>query len=47
MYDFIIGSQIVFEKYPNKINDQHIKDFQNGLDWFKEINPEAYSVLLE
>jgi hypothetical protein len=47
MYDFIIGSQIVFEKYPNKINDQQIKDFQNGLDWFKEINPEAYSVLLE
>lgn len=47
MYDFIIGSQAMFEMMPNKFNDQQIKDFQNALDWFKKNNAQAYTVLLD
>lgn len=47
MYDFIIGSQVMFEMMPNKFNDQQIKDFQNALDWFKKNNAQAYTVLLD
>ena len=47
MYDFIIGSQAIFEMMPNKFDDQQIKDFQNALDWFKKNNAQAYTVLLD
>ena len=47
MYDFIIGSQLVFEMMPSNINPEQIKDFQSALDWFKKNNNEAYMVLLD
>ena len=47
MYDFIIGSQMVFEMAPNMVTEQKVKDFQKGLDWFKKNNAEAYMVLLD
>ena len=47
MYDFVIGSQIVFEKMPATITPKHVKDFQKGLDWFRKNNPKAYMVLLD
>ena len=47
MYDFIIGSQLVFEMAPNKINDQQVKDFQKALDWFRKNNAQAYTILLD
>ncbi len=47
MYDFIIGSQVVFEMAPNTITEQKIKDFQKGLSWFRSNNPSAYMVLLD
>ena len=47
MYDFIIGSQLVFEMMPKNINPEQIKDFQSALDWFKKNNNEAYMVLLD
>jgi len=47
MYDFIIGSQMVFEMAPNTVTEQKVKDFQKGLDWFRKNNPEAYWVLLD
>jgi hypothetical protein len=47
MYDFIIGSQLVFEMMPSNINPEQIKDFQSALDWFKKNNAEAYMVLLD
>ena len=47
MYDFIIGSQLVFEMMPKNINPEQIKDFQAALDWFKKNNNEAYMVLLD
>ena len=47
MYDFIIGSQLVFEMMPGNVNSEQIKDFQAALDWFKDNNIEAYKVLLD
>ena len=47
MYDFIIGSQMVFEMTPNRVNEQMIKDFQKGLDWFRTHNTDAYMILLD
>ena len=45
IYDFIIGTQIVFEM--GMQNDKLIKDFQKGLDWFKKHNIKAYMELLD
>lgn len=47
MYDFIIGSQMVFEMSPQTATDESIKEFQNALAWFKENNIEAYETLLD
>ena len=47
MYDFIIGSQMVFEMAPNTVTPQKVKDFQKGLDWFRKNNSQAYMVLLD
>ena len=47
MYDFIIGSQMVFEMAPQTVTKQKVTDFQKGLDWFRKHNAEAYMVLLD
>ena len=47
MYDFIIGSQMVFEMAPQTVTEKKVKDFQRGLDWFRKYNAEAYMVLLD
>ena len=47
MYDFIIGSQMVFEMAPQTVTEQKVKDFQRGLDWFRKHNAKAYMVLLD
>jgi len=47
MYDFIIGSQMVFEMAPQTVTEQKVKDFQKGLDWFRKNNTDAYMVLLD
>ena len=47
MYDFIIGSQLVFERVPHMVTEQKVKDFQKGLAWFRKNNAEAYMVLLD
>jgi len=47
MYDFIIGSQMVFELAPHTVSQDKIDDFQKGLNWFKKHNIEAYMVLLD
>ena len=47
MYDFIIGSQVVFEMQPKTITSKAVKDFQKGLDWFRSNNPKAYMALLD
>ena len=47
MYDFIIGSQMVFEMAPKTVTEQKVKDFQKGLNWFRQHNATAYMVLLD
>jgi len=47
MYDFVIGSQIVFEMAPRSITQKQVNDFQKGLDWFRKNNSKAYMVLLD
>ena len=47
MYDFIIGSQLVFEMAPKSVTKQKVVDFQKGLDWFRSKNSKAYMVLLD
>jgi len=47
MYDFIMGSQYVFEMAPKTITQKQINDFQKALTWFRKNNVEAYMVLLD
>jgi len=47
MYDFIMGSQMVFEMAPHTVTEQKVKDFQKGLSWFRTHNADAYMVLLD
>ena len=47
MYDFIIGSQMVFEMAPQTVTPGKVRDFQRGLSWFRKNNTEAYMVLLD
>ena len=47
MYDFIIGSQMVMEMTPKMITPKAVKDFQKGLDWFRQHNASAYMTLLD
>jgi len=47
MYDFIVGSQMVFEMAPHTVTEQKVKDFQKGLSWFRKHNVDAYFVLLD
>ena len=45
LYDFIIGSQMVFSQF--EATKQQITDFDKALRWFRVNNPEAYMVLLD
>lgn len=47
MYDFIMGSQMVFEVSPNSITQKQINEFDKALKWFQKNNPKAYKVLLD
>ena len=47
MYDFIVGTQLVFEMAPKMVTKQQVTDFQKGLDWFRKNNSQAYMVLLD
>ena len=47
LYDFIIGSQTVFDILPHLVTDKRIDEFQKALTWFRVNNPEAYYVLLD
>lgn len=47
MYDFIIGSQYLFEVAPKTVTPKQVVDFNKALDWFRKNNIEAYMVLLD
>ena len=47
IYDFIIGSQYVFETAPKTITTKQVNDFHKALTWFRKNNSTAYMVLLD
>jgi hypothetical protein len=47
MYDFLVGCAMLFERSSNRVNDQMIDDYNKGIRWFWQNNPEAYMVLLD
>ena len=47
MYDFIMGSQYVFEVAPKTVTPRQVSDFNRALSWFRKNNAEAYMVLLD
>ena len=47
IYDFIIGSQYVFEVAPKTVTPKQVSEFQKALNWFRKNNIEAYMVLLD
>lgn len=47
IYDFIMGSQYIFEVAPKTVTQQQINNFHKALTWFRKNNSEAYMVLLD
>ena len=47
MYDFLMGCALLFERASNRVNDQMIDDYNKGIRWFRQNNPEAYMALLD
>ena len=47
MYDFLVGCSALFSRYSNRVNDDMIEDYQKGIRWFRQNNPEAYMALLD
>ncbi len=47
IYDFIIGSQVVFETAPKSVTPEQVNDFHKALTWFRKNNVDAYFVLLD
>ena len=47
IYDFIMGSQYVFEMAPKSVTSKQIDEFQKALTWFRKNNINAYMVLLD
>ena len=44
MYDFVMGCAMMPSSV---INDKIIKNWQDGLEWFRRYNAKAYMVLLD
>jgi len=47
IYDFIMGSQYVFEVAPKSVTTEQVDDFHKALTWFRKNNIDAYMVLLD
>ena len=47
IYDFIMGSQYLFEVAPKTVTTKQVNDFHKALTWFRKNNIEAYMVLLD
>ncbi len=47
MYDFLMGCAMLFERASNRVNDEMIDDYNKGIRWFRQNNPEAYMALLD
>ena len=44
MYDFVMGCAMIPS---TNLNDSVVKNWQDGLTWFRVNNPKAYMVLLD
>ena len=47
MYDFLVGCAALFERSSNRVNDDIIRNYEKGIKWFRQNNPEAYMALLD
>ena len=47
MYDFIMGSQMIFEMAPKTITKKQVGEFHKALTWFRTHNGSAYMALLD
>ena len=47
IYDYIMGSQYIFEVAPKTVTPKQVSEFQKALNWFRKNNVEAYMVLLD
>ena len=47
IYDYIMGSNYIFEVAPKTVTQKQIGEFQKALTWFRVNNTEAYMVLLD
>ena len=47
IYDYIMGSNYIFEVAPKTVTKKQIGEFQKALTWFRVNNTEAYMVLLD
>jgi len=45
MYDFLMGAQMLFDL--GMQDESILKNFHNGLNWFRKHNSKAYMVLLD
>lgn len=47
IYDYIMGSNYIFEVAPKTVTKKQVAEFQKALTWFRKNNTEAYMVLLD
>jgi len=47
IYDYIIGSNYIFEVAPKTVTQKQVSEFHKALTWFRVNNAEAYMVLLD
>ena len=47
VYDFIMGSNYIFEMAPKTFTEKNVDELQKALKWFRETNLEAYKTLLD
>jgi hypothetical protein len=47
IYDYIMGSNYIFEVAPKTVTKKQISEFHKALTWFRVNNTEAYMVLLD
>jgi hypothetical protein len=47
IYDYIMGSNYIFELAPKTVTKKQVTEFQKALTWFRVNNTEAYMVLLD
>ena len=47
LYDYIMGSQYIFEVAPKTVTQKQLSEFRKALTWYRKKNVEAYFVLLD